>query len=244
MARIFADDFVLIRMDEGNGSQSSIPQVSLVELGNSIQGDRPHFVSDVIATESEMCLVMRGRIQVDFLIQLLQQHQEKISAVRDKGTENFVKIWRLPVRFTESEDWEEMQRYSGIGRQQIKSALLESELRMAMFGFQPGFLYLRGHPQNLWVPRRSVPRKRVAANSLAIGGEYVGLYSLESPGGWQILGESAVTVFEQARIPPVVIAPGDRVQLVELDDREFESVRDQHMTLTQFNRISIQPESR
>jgi KipI family sensor histidine kinase inhibitor len=85
---------------------------------------------------------------------------------------------------------------------------------VAFLGFQPGFPYLRGLPSALHAPRRATPRTRVEAGSVAIGGDYTGIYPTEGPGGWQIVGRTRAILFDPAREPPSLLMPGDRVRFV------------------------------
>jgi KipI family sensor histidine kinase inhibitor len=89
-----------------------------------------------------------------------------------------------------------------------------AEYTVAFIGFQPGFPYLIGLPEQLVVPRLSTPRVKVEWGSVAIAGEYSGIYPSESPGGWRLLGYTDTVVFDPARTPQALLAPGDRVRFV------------------------------
>ena len=93
---------------------------------------------------------------------------------------------------------------------------------VGMLGFAPGFPYLAGLDERLITPRRATPRARVPAGSVAIGGEHTGIYPLESPGGWHLLGRTPLTLFRVQRDPPSLLQAGDRVRLVPIDPEEFE----------------------
>ncbi|HEU4647940.1 MAG TPA: 5-oxoprolinase subunit PxpB [Gemmatimonadales bacterium] len=79
-------------------------------------------------------------------------------------------------------------------------------------GFMPGFAYLGPIDEALVLPRRSEPRRRVPPGSVAIAGAQTGIYPLETPGGWHLLGRTDVTLFDPARQPPSLIAVGDLVR--------------------------------
>ena len=85
---------------------------------------------------------------------------------------------------------------------------------VAFLGFQPGFPYLRGLPPALHAPRRTSPRVRVPKGSVAIGGAYTGIYPASGPGGWHLLGRTAVDLFDPQREAPALLMPGDRVRFV------------------------------
>jgi KipI family sensor histidine kinase inhibitor len=81
-------------------------------------------------------------------------------------------------------------------------------------GFAPGFAYLLGGDERLFVSRRAEPRTRVPGGSVAIAGVYSGVYPRESPGGWRLLGRTDAMLFDPAREPPALLAAGDRVRFV------------------------------
>lgn len=92
---------------------------------------------------------------------------------------------------------------------------------VAMIGFAPGFPYLRGLDPALALPRLATPRTRVPAGSIGIGGAQTGMYPRESPGGWRLIGRTPLTLFDPRRASPSLLAPGDRVRFVAIDDDAF-----------------------
>lgn len=95
---------------------------------------------------------------------------------------------------------------------------------VAMLGFAPGFAYLLGLDPALHTPRRAQPRLRVPRGSVAIGGAQSGIYPSELPGGWQLIGRTPLVLFDAARDPPCLLAPGDRVRFRPIDAREFAAI--------------------
>lgn len=83
-----------------------------------------------------------------------------------------------------------------------------------LLGFLPGFAYLGGLDPALHCPRRATPRPRVPAGSVAIGGDRTAVYPFASPGGWQLIGRTALTLFDADREPPAVLAAGQRVRFL------------------------------
>lgn len=86
-----------------------------------------------------------------------------------------------------------------------------TELRVAFCGFAPGFAYMTGLPWS--VPRLDTPRPRVPAGSVALAGEYAGIYPTASPGGWRLIGSTDAVLFDIERDPPALLTPGTRVRL-------------------------------
>jgi KipI family sensor histidine kinase inhibitor len=86
--------------------------------------------------------------------------------------------------------------------------------RVYFLGFLPGFAYLGSVPEQIAVPRMETPRARVPAGSVGIAGRQTGVYPLESPGGWRIIGRTDLSLFNPLREPPTLLRPGDRVRFV------------------------------
>lgn len=101
--------------------------------------------------------------------------------------------------------------------------LLHSQARyhVYMLGFTPGYTYLGGLPERLHTPRLGSPRLRVPRGSVGIGGSQTGIYPLESPGGWRIIGRTYVCLFDASREVPTPIQPGDIVQFVPISEEEY-----------------------
>lgn len=92
------------------------------------------------------------------------------------------------------------------------------EYRVYMIGFTPGFPYLGGLDARIATPRRATPRTTIPAGSVGIAGAQTGIYSLESPGGWQIIGRTRLVLFDPQRDPPSLLAPGDRVRFFPIEE--------------------------
>ncbi len=90
----------------------------------------------------------------------------------------------------------------------------EAEYRVFCLGFLPGFAYLAGLPEALHTPRRATPRTAVPAGSVGIGGAQTGIYPCACPGGWQLIGRTALTLFDPQAQPPTLLLPGDRLRFV------------------------------
>jgi KipI family sensor histidine kinase inhibitor len=90
-----------------------------------------------------------------------------------------------------------------------------------MIGFMPGFPYMGELPEGLVMPRLKTPRLSVPAGSVAIAQRQTGIYSMESPGGWRIIGRTPVTLFNPDRTPPALLRMGDLVQFYPISEEEY-----------------------
>jgi len=93
--------------------------------------------------------------------------------------------------------------------------------RVYMLGFVPGFAYLGIVDERIAAPRRSTPRVRVPAGSVGIAGSQTGIYPVETPGGWQIIGRTPIRPFDPNRTDPFLLRAGDAVEFYPIDRTEF-----------------------
>jgi UPF0271 protein len=124
----------------------------------------------------------------------------------------------IAVRY-DGEDLASVAAAAGIAPREVATLHAAGEYVVAAVGFMPGFAYLRGLDPRLIVPRRSTPRPRVPALSVAIAGPYSGVYPFASPGGWNLIGTAAgFSPFDATA--GARLSLGDRVRFVALDDAE------------------------
>lgn len=117
----------------------------------------------------------------------------------------------IPVRY-DGEDLADVAAEAGLSVSEVISRHSGGSYVSAFCGFAPGFAYLSGSDPALHVARRSTPRTRIPAGSVAIAGEYSAVYPSASPGGWRLLGRTDVPVWDVDRDPPNLLPPGTRVR--------------------------------
>ncbi len=104
----------------------------------------------------------------------------------------------------------------GISPSEVVRLHSEPTYQVGMMGFTPGFAYLLGLNPDLATPRRESPRTHVPAGSVGIAGSQTGVYPLESPGGWQIIGKTERVFYDPEGDRPFLLSPGDEVRFVPL----------------------------
>jgi KipI family sensor histidine kinase inhibitor len=129
---------------------------------------------------------------------------------------------RVPVRY-DGEDLAEVAELLGVSADEVVRRHTSAEYTVAFVGFAPGFAYLTGGDPLFDVPRRSSPRTRIPAGSVALAGTYSGVYPRESPGGWQLIGTTDLPMWDLGRERPAFLEPGDRVRF-DLADASRASV--------------------
>ena len=122
----------------------------------------------------------------------------------------------IPVRY-DGEDLDEAAALLDVSAEELVARHLAADWRVAFSGFAPGFGYAVSGDPLFDVPRRSSPRTRVPAGSVALAGAFSGVYPRESPGGWQLIGRTALEMWDIDRDPPALLAPGRRVRFVRAE---------------------------
>lgn len=123
----------------------------------------------------------------------------------------------VPVVY-DGDDLDDVASSTGLSRAEVVEAHTAQTWQVAFGGFAPGFGYLVGENDRLRVPRRAESRTTVPRGSVALAGEYSGVYPTSSPGGWQLIGRTGVTLWDVDRDPPALLRPGVRVRFVAVDD--------------------------
>lgn len=120
----------------------------------------------------------------------------------------------VPVVY-DGADLREVAALTGLTPAGVVAAHTGTPWRVAFTGFAPGFGYLEGGDPRLDVPRRAVPRVRVPAGAVGLAGRYSGVYPVESPGGWRLIGRTEAVLWDLDRDPPALLRPGISVRFVE-----------------------------
>ena len=134
--------------------------------------------------------------------------------------------WRLPVCY-EGEagpDLAATAAAAGTTTDEVVALHSGTEFRVYMLGFMPGFPFMGDLPERLRLPRRTEPRVRVPAGSVAIAAGLTAIYPWESPGGWHLLGRCPVPLFDARRTSPSLLAAGDRVRFVPVSAEECRAI--------------------
>lgn len=150
-----------------------------------------------------------------------------IYASAENAIKKTSKLWRIPVCYDDKFglDLESISEVKNISKSDIIKRHSQVVYTVYFIGFLPGFLYLGGLDESLSMPRKSTPRLAIEKGAVAIGGNQTGVYPSESPGGWNIIGQSPVSFFDKAMNPPCFAQSGDRIQFYPVSLKEFEDIK-------------------
>jgi TIGR00370 family protein len=130
----------------------------------------------------------------------------------------------IPVCYDEefAFDLPRVMEHTSLNEAEIIELHARAKYTVACVGFMPGFPFLLGLPSNLRVPRLTTPRTRVPAGSVAIAVGQAGIYPLESPGGWNVIGRTPLRLFNATENPPALLQPGDRIRFRAITRERFD----------------------
>jgi inhibitor of KinA len=203
----------------------------ILSLFNCLQQNNIFGVIDIIPAYSSITLVydvasIKNKINSSAYHCM---HQQIISVINDcdinqKQTSRLIEV---PVCYDISLgiDLEEMSTQKNISIEEIIRIHTSKTYRVYMIGFLPGFAYMGKVDETIVTPRKQQPRTNIVAGSIGIAGEQTGIYPLNSPGGWNIIGQTPIKMFDAERETPIYLQAGDEVKFIAISLHEFNDLK-------------------
>ncbi|WP_299551392.1 5-oxoprolinase subunit PxpB [Seonamhaeicola sp.] len=165
----------------------------------------------------------------DFLLNF-KDEIEVLKTVYEKGQDilkSTYRLWRIPVCYDTrfGIDLEALSVSKSLSIDTIIKLHSQPIYTVYFIGFLPGFLYLGGLDEVLHTPRKATPRLKIEKGAVAIGGNQTGVYPDESPGGWNIIGNSPIDFFDIKEETPCFAAPGDQIQFHPVSLKEYQDIK-------------------
>jgi len=156
----------------------------------------------------------------------ISRYIKSINAETNTDQEVYSQIINIPVCYDPifGFDLEELSSFYQLKKEEIIEIHSSVVYTVYMIGFVPGFPYLGGLSEKLTTPRKQNPRPAIPAGSVGIAGQQTGIYPLETPGGWQIIGKTPIKLFDVNRQQPSLLKAGDKLKFEPISLREFEQI--------------------
>ena len=156
--------------------------------------------------------------------------EKELASLKITEEESY-KVHIIPVCYEEpfNVDLQHVAEYAGISMSEVVELHSSREYLIYMLGFLPGFAYLGGLDKRIHCPRLDSPRVKIPAGSVGIGGEQTGIYPLDSPGGWQLIGRTPLQPYDPNRNPSILYEMGDYIRFKPISVEEYyEILRKEH----------------
>lgn len=137
------------------------------------------------------------------------------------------RVFEIPVCYggEYGPDIENIAKNAGLSVEEVIKIHSSRDYLIYMLGFLPGFCYLGGLDERIHTPRLANPRLKINAGSVGIGGSQTGIYPLDSPGGWQLMGMTPVKTYDPDREVPILVEAGDYIRFIPVDEEEYNRIK-------------------
>lgn len=153
----------------------------------------------------------------------LKERMENLLKIETKTETTRKRIFEIPVCYggEYGPDIDNIAEHAGLSVNEVIKIHSSKDYLIYMLGFLPGFTYLGGLDERIHTPRLASPRLKIRAGSVGIGGSQTGIYPLDSPGGWQLMGMTPVRTYDPERQTPILVEAGDYIRFIPIDEEEF-----------------------
>jgi KipI family sensor histidine kinase inhibitor len=157
----------------------------------------------------------------------LSSRVEQAAVASDSVAKTRVNVVTIPVCYDLEfgPDLADVAEQVALSRDEVVRQHSTPTYLVYFLGFSPGFVYLGGLPEALHMPRLATPRPSVVRGSVGIAGSQTGIYPIDSPGGWRLIGRTPLNMFDPQATPPTRLQPGDRMKFSPIDRATFENLQ-------------------
>ena len=201
-----------------------VVNATTIACAEAIQAAAVGGVRDVVPTYRSVAIYFDPlRTDTDALLERITHEAETVRPAAPIARDPL----RIPVCYGGDlgPDLPQVATFAKITADEVIARHASAIYRVFMLGFVPGFAYLGMVDPSIAMPRRSTPRVRVPMGSVGIAGIQTGIYPAETPGGWQLIGQTPVRPFDAAREDPFLMKAGDSVQFYAIDRAEFDRLK-------------------
>lgn len=196
---------------------SSTPISALQEATGIIEDVLGKRLDDIVTSYHSIAIFTK--VSINQVIEELSFKEAK--RLQEKKEDN--PVLRIPICYEFEMDLQRVAEYNQLSTEEVIEHHLNATYRPVVIGFTPGFVYSDGLDEAIHCPRLENPRNRVPTGSIGIGGNQTGIYSLASPGGWNIIGRTPMQLFDKTQRPPLKITLNTQYQFFKISKAEFKS---------------------
>lgn len=186
----------------------------------------PAFTNVTIYYDGYQVLQDAGQDSEQLPYELFRERIRRLLEKFERGEQVEARTVEIPVYYGGElgRDLETVARHNSLTPEEVIRIHTEGDYLTYMVGFAPGFPYLGGLSERIATPRRETPRLAIPAGTVGIAGTQTGVYPIETPGGWQLIGHTPVKLFQPEQWPPTLIQAGDRVKFKAISKDEYDQL--------------------
>lgn len=191
----------------------------VLSLDKNITSKNKPFIVSTIPTYRSL-LIKYDPLKITFE-ELLKEIKEELK--HQSQLDINPEVIEIPVKYGGDfgADIDYVAQHNGISVENVIKLHTKPLYRIYMIGFTMGFAYLGGMSKKIETPRLEKPRTKIPAGSVGIAGKQTGIYPVESPGGWRLIGKTPVKLYDPHRENPILIKPGNYIRFVEISEDDF-----------------------
>ncbi len=197
----------------------------ILSFKNKIE-DLYNNVLDISTAYNSLTIYLKKEI-LDIEKEKFKLNQIYILGFKDTDIKNFV--WYIPVCYNKAvaPDLVDFLKQKNLELQQLIKYHIKNLYTVYFLGFLPGFPYLGGLPKVLHIPRKKTPHIKVEKGSVGIGGQQTGIYTMDSPGGWYIIGKTPISFFDANLKEPCFLKAGDKIKFESISYKQYLNLSNQ-----------------
>lgn len=191
---------------------------------NITSNKEPYIISSIPTYRS--LLIKYDPLEISYP-ELIEEINEKLKQQKDLNIKP--KVMEIPVKYGGDfgPDIEYVAKHNNISIDEVIKLHTKPLYRIYMIGFTMGFAYLGGMSSKIETPRLEKPRTKIPAGSVGIAGKQTGIYPVESPGGWRLIGKTPVKLYDPYREDPILVKPGNYIKFVEISEDDFYNIENE-----------------
>ena len=198
------------------------------KISATVQMMREQHIEGVVDTIPAFCSLLINYDPRVVSYEDLKERMQNLVKLDAKTGETKKKVFEIPVCYggEYGPDIASIAKHAGLTEEEVIQIHSSRDYLIYMLGFLPGFCYLGGLDERIHTPRLANPRIKINAGSVGIGGSQTGIYPLDSPGGWQLMGMTPVKTYDPDREVPILVEAGDYIRFVPIDEAEFKRIKE------------------
>lgn len=211
-------------MEFGNSISPEINS-KIRNMVNAINKANIGYITEIIPTYRSI-LIIYDPLQISY-IELIDNLKEMESTMGE-GTVSSIRIVEIPTVYggEYGPDIEYVAKHNNLTVDEVVDIHTSRDYLLYMLGFTPGFGYLGGMDERIATPRLQVPRTKIPGGSTGVAGSQTGIYPIDSPGGWQLLGRTPIKLYDPLSDPPVLLRAGDYIRFVSITEEGYKEIEE------------------